>query len=134
MQVDGRNSIFAEWRRAEVPSGQWCLPRAPKKSPCGLSRQQLGSPPSVPARALPAVVRGNKYLDGEFRLVALLQDGAIVQIRSRNLHEMERFAPGSTVELSWNPEDALVLRAKRHDTPLNDPETSKAVPKGHLPH
>jgi putative spermidine/putrescine transport system ATP-binding protein len=66
----------------------------------------------APARlnACTAVVRDNIYLGVEFRLVATLPDGATVQIRSRNLKEMDHFARGSSVELSWNPEHAVMLR------------------------
>jgi putative spermidine/putrescine transport system ATP-binding protein len=67
-----------------------------------------GSPPGRP-NACHAVVRDKIYLGVEFRLVATLPDGASIQIRSRN-KEMDTFVPGSTIELSWNPADVVVLR------------------------
>ena len=57
-----------------------------------------------------AVVRDKIYLGVEFRLMAALVNGAIVQVRSRNLKEMDGFARGSAIELSWKPEDTVVLR------------------------
>jgi putative spermidine/putrescine transport system ATP-binding protein len=57
-----------------------------------------------------AVVREKIYLGVEFRLMAALPNDAIVQVRSRNLKDMDRFVRGSEIELSWKPEDAVVLR------------------------
>jgi putative spermidine/putrescine transport system ATP-binding protein len=57
-----------------------------------------------------AVVREKIYLGVEFRLMAALPNDAVVQVRSRNLKDMDRFVRGSAIELSWKPEDAVVLR------------------------
>jgi len=57
-----------------------------------------------------AVVRDNIYLGVEFRLVVVLSDGQPVQIRSRNLKDMDGFTPGTKIELSWSPGDSVVLR------------------------
>jgi putative spermidine/putrescine transport system ATP-binding protein len=67
-----------------------------------------GAPPGQP-NTCRAVVRDKIYLGVEFRLVATLPDGASIQIRSRN-KDMDAFVTGSTIELSWHPADAVVLR------------------------
>jgi putative spermidine/putrescine transport system ATP-binding protein len=62
-----------------------------------------------PPNTCRAVVRDKIYLGVEYRLVATLPDGATIQIRSRN-KDMDAFVTGSTIELSWDPADAVVLR------------------------
>jgi putative spermidine/putrescine transport system ATP-binding protein len=69
-----------------------------------------GEIPQLRPNACRAVVRDKIYLGVEFRLMAALPNDAIVQVRSRNLKDMDRFVRGSEIELSWKPEDAVVLR------------------------
>jgi putative spermidine/putrescine transport system ATP-binding protein len=69
-----------------------------------------GEMPELRPNVCRAVVRDKIYLGVEFRLMATLPNDAIVQVRSRDLKGMDRFVRGSTIELSWKPEDAVVLR------------------------
>jgi putative spermidine/putrescine transport system ATP-binding protein len=56
-------------------------------------------------------VRDAIYLGVEFRLVVTLPDGVLLQVRNRELKQMDACRTGASVELSWLPGDCVALRA-----------------------
>jgi putative spermidine/putrescine transport system ATP-binding protein len=119
--ADGAHcAIIAECWQAELPRSFAEFHNISSGSPVVLAvrpeniavRPLFGEGGSAPTRpnTCRAVVRDKIYLGVEFRLVAALPNGASIQVRNRSLKEMDGFVPGSTIELSWNPEDAVVLR------------------------
>jgi ABC-type Fe3+/spermidine/putrescine transport system ATPase subunit len=122
ISVDGtKRAIVAECWQAEMPPSFADLRHFSSGSsvviavrPENIAVRPLagdGEMSQLRPNACRAVVRDKIYLGVEFRLMVALPNDAIVQVRSRNLKDMDRFVRGSAVELSWKPEDAVVLRS-----------------------
>jgi putative spermidine/putrescine transport system ATP-binding protein len=121
ISADGRQCIVvAEGWRAEMPpsfaeyhnfsSGSPVVLAVRPENIAARSLGGDGETTGLRPNACRAVVRDKIYLGVEFRLMAALPNGAIVQVRSRNLKDMDCFVRGSAIELSWKPEDVVVLR------------------------
>jgi putative spermidine/putrescine transport system ATP-binding protein len=121
ISADGsQRAIVAECWQAEMPPSFSDLHHFPSGSsvvlavrPENIAVRPLagdGEMRQLRPNACRATVRDKIYLGVEFRLMAALPNDAIVQVRSRNLKDMDRFVRGSAIELSWKPEDAVVLR------------------------
>jgi putative spermidine/putrescine transport system ATP-binding protein len=56
-------------------------------------------------------VRDAIYLGAEFRYTVVMQDGDLIQARSRDFRTAEALTPGAKVTATWNTDNAIPLKA-----------------------
>lgn len=96
-----------------IGAGWRCTAPAQRLGPPGQAVRVAIRPEKIHLDAsgtVEAVVRQSVYLGVEYRLLLTLPDGAALQVRSRDMRQIQDLRPGASVRLAWAPEDVIVLQ------------------------